>query len=119
VVVWQIVIACTRVFAEPAQTFGIRDGHGRAPPRGVPAIARFFGIVVTMYHLEHGTPHFHAVYGEYDVSIDIETGVIRGYLPPRVARLVLEWSAAHKAELIANWQLAREGKPLERVDPLE
>lgn len=31
----------------------------------------------------------------------------------------MEWYAAHKPELEANWQLARERKPLKPIDPLE
>jgi hypothetical protein len=32
---------------------------------------------------------------------------------------VLEWAALHRTELLANWQRAREGKPLDRIAPLE
>ncbi len=71
----------------------------------MPEISRFLGIVIGMFYREHGVPHFHAVYGES--------------FPPRALRHVLEWAAMHKAELLANWELAREGKPLNRIEPLE
>jgi hypothetical protein len=34
----------------------------------MPVIARFYGIVIKMYfsQSEHGVPHFHAVYGEFN-----------------------------------------------------
>ena len=39
----------------------------------MPVIARFYGIVVKMYFNEHGVPHFHAVYGEYNGVFDIKS----------------------------------------------
>lgn len=33
--------------------------------------------------------------------------------------LVLEWAALHKAELLDDWQLARQGQPLKTIAPLE
>jgi Domain of unknown function (DUF4160) len=36
-----------------------------------------------MYHREHGVPHFHALYGEHEASIAIETlDPLYGNLPP-------------------------------------
>jgi hypothetical protein len=86
---------------------------------GVPEISRFFGIVIGMFYIEHGVPHFHASYAEYEVSVEIETGTIRGDFPKRAARLVLEWRALHKQELLENWRLARSGKSPKRIAPLE
>ncbi|MFT5703010.1 MAG: hypothetical protein ACJAZX_000253 [Rickettsiales bacterium] len=43
------------------------------------------------------SPHFHAIYNEFEATIDIENfGVINGYLPPKVLSLVVEWSGGHK-----------------------
>jgi hypothetical protein len=64
--------------------------------------------VIGMFYKEYGVAHFHAVYGEYDASIDVESGKVHGELPPRALRLVLEWAALHKAELLDDWQLARQ-----------
>jgi len=36
-----------------------------------------------MYYRDHAPPHFHAEYGEYEVTIDILTGVITGHFPKR------------------------------------
>ena len=85
----------------------------------MPEISRFLGIVIGMFYREHGVPHFHAVYGEHEISVEVETGTIHGEFPPRALRLILEWAELHKAELLENWQLAREGQPLERIAPLE
>jgi hypothetical protein len=44
--------------------------------------------------------HFHAIYGEHEALIEIETlMVFRGSLPRRALALVLEWAALHRAEL--------------------
>jgi uncharacterized protein DUF4160 len=39
----------------------------------MPTMARFYGILVKLYFQDHGTPHFHAVYSEYNAVFDIET----------------------------------------------
>lgn len=91
-------------------------GHGY-PQKGV--IARFLGIVISMYHREHGVPHFHAAYGEYKISVEVASGIVHGTFPKRALRHVLEWNARHKAELSANWELARTGKPIQHIAPLE
>ena len=60
----------------------------------MPVIARFYGIVIKMYfsQSEHGIPHFHAIYGEYNAVFNIQTiEMIEGDLPVRAYRLVREW----------------------------
>jgi hypothetical protein len=62
----------------------------------MPELSRFFGIVIGVFYREHGRPHFHAVYGEFEAVIDIETGeVITGDLPKRALSLVSEWRNAN------------------------
>jgi len=85
----------------------------------MPELSRFLGIVIGMFYREHGVPHFHAVYGEYEISVEVESGAIHGQFPPRALRLVLEWTGLHKAELLESWELARLGQPLKRIAPLE
>jgi hypothetical protein len=85
----------------------------------MPEISRFLGIVIGMFYREHGPPHFHAVYGEHKITVEIETGKIAGRFPNRALGLVLEWHAQHKEELLKQWELARQGKPLDRIAPLE
>jgi len=87
--------------------------------RRMPEISRFLGIVISMYHREHGVPHFHAVYGEHAISVEVESGVVHGIFPNRALRHVQEWAALHKSELLTNWDRARQRKPLERIMPLE
>ncbi len=85
----------------------------------MPELSRFLGIVIGMFFREHGVPHFHAVYGEHEISVEVETGRIHGEFPPRALKLVLEWRSLHQAELLENWRLAKERQPLKRIAPLE
>ncbi|MCX6140428.1 MAG: DUF4160 domain-containing protein [Candidatus Kapabacteria bacterium] len=86
----------------------------------MPTISVFYGIVITMFWKEHGVPHFHALYGEYEASIEIESGAVySGALPPRVAKLVREWAKIHRRELRENWDLCRKKVPPKRIQPLD
>lgn len=73
----------------------------------MPVIARFYGILIKMYfsQSEHGVPHFHAVYGEFNGVFAIETlEMIEGDLPLRSQRLVKEWGTQYQSELLRMWQ---------------
>ena len=60
----------------------------------MPTLSVFYGIVIQMFWREHPPPHFHALYGEYEVQIDLrDLSVLRGTLPRRAMALVLEWAA--------------------------
>jgi len=73
-----------------------------------------------MYTRDHDPPHFHALYGEHEALIEIETlGVYRGALPRRALALVLEWAMLHRPELRTNWKRATAGSPLDSIDPLD
>jgi len=85
----------------------------------MPEICRFLGISIYMYYKDHTPPHFHAQYNEYAITVEIETGVVEGRFPKRALSAVLEWLDIHKDELIKNWQLAIDRKPLNTIDPLE
>lgn len=86
----------------------------------MPCISQFYGISIYMYHKDHAPPHFHAIYAEYEAEINIDTGDIDdGTLPRRARKFVSEWWADHRDELRQNWNLARAGKPLNPVSPLD
>ena len=85
----------------------------------MPEISRFLGIVIAILYRDHHPPHFHATYGEYEITVGIEDGVVRGEFPRRALGLVLEWYQAHGAELQENWELARLRKTLKPIPPLE
>lgn len=91
------------------------DGYG--PP--VPRISSFYGIVILMYFNDHDPPHFHAVYGEHQIRARIESlEPMDEGLPGPSLRLVLEWATLHRDELMANWEKARAGRPLDKIEPL-
>ncbi len=53
---------------------------------------------------EHGIPHFHAIYGDYNAVFDIQTlEMIEGDLPVRAQRMVKEWGAQYQQELLQMW----------------
>lgn len=85
----------------------------------MPELSRFLGIVIAMYYREHQPPHFHAKYGGYEITIEINSGVVEGKFPKRALKLVLEWYESHRNELLANWKLAEQRKPLTKIEPLE
>ncbi len=70
----------------------------------MPIISRFYGIAIKMYFREHGIPHFHAAYGDYNAVFALDTlDLIEGRLPRRAESLVREWAAQHQAELLEMW----------------
>lgn len=86
----------------------------------MPEISRFFGIVIRMFYAEHGIAHFHALYGEAEAVIAIDSlEVIAGSLPTRALGMVLEWAAAHRAELREDWSLMRRSMSPRPIPPLE
>ncbi len=85
----------------------------------MPEISRFYGIVIKMNTNEHPPPHFHAEYGEHEALVSIVTGeVIRGNLPNRALRMVLEWRGLHQVELQDNWGRMLTRQSLFKIEPL-
>ncbi len=42
----------------------------------------------------------------------------KGALPSRQLKLILAWCVLHQDELMQNWELSKDGKPLNRINPL-
>jgi len=84
----------------------------------MPEISRFYGITITMNYREHNPPHFHAIYQDYEVSVDIQTGLVNGKMSKRALKMIFEWLDLHKDELIKDWNLAQERRMLLKIDPL-
>lgn len=86
----------------------------------MPEISRFFGIVVAMFYEDHNPPHFHARYSTDEAVIKIsDFTVLEGYLPPRAMGLVMEWATIHKNELLRDWEVAKDKRPLFSIEPLK
>lgn len=89
----------------------------------MPEIARFFGIIITIY-MEvtepHQVPHFHVRYNEYRASYGIKPIVqLAGALPRRQQRLIEGWAELHQQELLDNWQRIQQGQQSRRIRGLE
>lgn len=57
----------------------------------MPVISSFAGILIYIYlekNGKHKTPHVHAIYNEFDMSIDFEGNILAGELPPKKQKLV-------------------------------
>jgi hypothetical protein len=85
----------------------------------MPELCRFLGIVIAMYYRDHGPPHFHAIYGDFEITVEIESGKVNGEFPKRALSHVQEWRQQHRSELLVDWELARRSEPLKRIEPLE
>jgi hypothetical protein len=85
----------------------------------MPEISRFYGISIHIRYREHGPAHFHARYGDYAISVTMDTGVIQGTFPKRALRLVLDWHDLHREELLNDWDRATHGAQLLPIPPLE
>jgi hypothetical protein len=68
----------------------------------MPEISRFYGIVVRMFYNDHNPPHIHIEYQDYDATIDLEDGIVKGEMPRRALKLIYEWIDLHKEELFED-----------------
>ena len=88
----------------------------------MPTISMFYGIIVSMFFEikeKHHLPHVHVRYQDARASIAIEDGsVLAGEFPDRQLRMVQVWIDLHRDELLADWELAKSGEELFRIDPL-
>lgn len=69
---------------------------------------------------EKNTPHFHAIYNEFDCKYDLpDLKILDGYLPKRANNMVIEWATLHKDESLVNWDGAIQNKSLNKIEPLK
>ncbi len=85
----------------------------------MPELCRFLGIVIFMNFNEHNPPHFHAKYGDFEMIVEINSGIVEGKFPKRALNLVMEWYEIHKDELMQNWELIRTTGDFNKIQPLE
>jgi len=85
----------------------------------MPTISTFYGIVIRMFFNDHAPPHFHARYGEFEATINLDTlEIMEGRLPSRGLSLVKEWAMIHREELLEDWRLCRENRSPAKIEPL-
>ena len=51
--------------------------------------------------------------------VRIEDEVVEGRFARRAMRLVMEWYGTHADEIMEDWLLAEQRKPLRTIEPLE
>ena len=86
----------------------------------MPTISVFYGILIQMFWRDHAPPHFHALYAEYEVLIDIKTlEQLEGNMPRRALALILEWASLHRKELLEDWELCEQNQTPKKISPLQ
>ena len=86
----------------------------------MPEISRFFGIIIRMYYADHNPPHLHAEHQGNQALLDFQGNLLRGTLRSRTAlRLVREWIDLHVSELQDDWESAKAGRDINKIDPLD
>ena len=89
----------------------------------MPVLSMFYGIIIYMYFQDnekHHIPHIHARYQNKEAVFSILDGsLIDGEIPYKKINLVKAWITIHEEELMANWDLAVEGNPIYKIDPLK
>ena len=70
----------------------------------MPRIAYFLGISIYLYLDDHGTPHCHAMYGDYAVSFGLQDGfLLAGQMPPKQQKKIQEFISSNQEELMEKW----------------
>jgi hypothetical protein len=89
----------------------------------MPTISMFYGILIRMFFRDiekHHLPHIHADYqGKVAVYSILDGTVLAGELPPNKHKLVVAWIEIHQEDLLADWNLAVNGKkpfPIKGLD---
>jgi len=89
----------------------------------MPTISMFYGILIRMFFLDiekHNLPHIHAEYQEEVAVFSIPDGeLLAGKISPRKQKLVVAWIEIHQEDLLADWNLAVNGKTPFKIKGLD
>ncbi len=89
----------------------------------MPTISMFYGILIRMFFYDtdkHNVPHVHAEFQGHVAVYSIPDGeLLAGKLPPKKHKMVVAWIAIHEDELLADWDLAVNGKKLFQIRGLD
>ena len=72
-----------------------------------------------MFADDHNPPHFHIRYGDYDATITIDHGIVKGNMPSKELKMIFKWMDDHKAELKENWNRLQKGDEVIKIKPLK
>ena len=85
----------------------------------MPRLSSFYGIDIYIYAHDHNPPHFHAMTGGREATIQIRDGqVLHGRLSRPDERRVATWHRLHLAELMTAWKKAAQGADPGSIEPL-
>lgn len=86
----------------------------------MPTISMFYGIIVSMFYVDHAPPHIHVQYAEFKALIDIKNlEMIQGNLPRRALELTIDWIELHQSELLTDWNLCQTNQAPNKIEPLK
>lgn len=89
----------------------------------VPTISMFYGILIRMFFKDiekHKLPHIHAEYqGEIAVYSIPDGELLAGKMNPKKQKLIVAWVEIHKDDLLADWELAVNGKTPFKIKGLD
>ena len=89
----------------------------------MPVISMFYGVIILMYYFDnrkHHQPHIHVQYSDEEAVISIPEGnLMEGSLRSAKLKLVQAWIEIHQDELMADWELAVNGRQVLKIDPLK
>jgi len=70
----------------------------------VPRIAYFLGISIYLYLDDHGTPHCHAMYGDYAGSFSQQDGLLlAAQMLPKQHKKIQDFISSNQEELMEKW----------------
>mgnify|MGYP002841509716 FL=1 len=70
----------------------------------MPRIAYSLGISIYLYLDVHGTPHCHAMYGDYAGSFSLQDGsLLAGQMPPKQQKKIQDFISSNQEELMEKW----------------
>ncbi|MCI5224272.1 MAG: DUF4160 domain-containing protein [Candidatus Electrothrix sp. AR4] len=83
----------------------------------------FYGILIRMFFKDtdkHKLPHIHTEYQGKVAVYSIPDGeLLAGEMDRRKQKLIVAWIEIHQENLLANWELAVNGKPTFRIKGLD
>ena len=89
----------------------------------MPIISMFYGILIRMFFKDiekHKLPHIHAEYQGMVAVYSIPNGeLLAGDIDKRKEKLILAWIEIHREDLMADWDLAVNGKTPFKIKGLD
>jgi hypothetical protein len=73
-----------------------------------------------MFYNDHNLPHIHVEFQGKKALLDFRGSILRGDLQSRTAlKLAREWIDMRYEELLEDWELAKQGNEIKKIEPLK